>query len=194
MIIGIDVGGTHTDAVVLHKGDIHSKVKVPTDSNCLVKSLFSATEQLLAGIEPESLKRLVFSTTLCTNAIVQNKTETAGIIAIPGPGVSPSQLPLQEYMECIPGYVNHRGEEVSPIREENAKEAAFKLKKRGVELLGVVGKFSTRNPTQELKIRELLKGEFHHISLGHQLSGHLNFPVVFAPLTLTVLFFEYTKT
>ncbi|MCX7816293.1 MAG: hydantoinase/oxoprolinase family protein [Syntrophales bacterium] len=176
MIIGIDVGGTHTDAVIVHNGNVLSKVKVPTDSDSLITSLLSATEKILADVETTSLKRIVFSTTLCTNAIIQNKTEHVGIIAIPGPGVAPFQLPMQEHTEFVPGYVNHRGEEMVPLSEQKVKEAALKFKEQGIELLGVVGKFSTRNPSQELRVHDLLKGEFHHISLGHNLSGQLNFP------------------
>jgi N-methylhydantoinase A/oxoprolinase/acetone carboxylase beta subunit len=47
---------------------------------------------------------------------------------------------------------------------------------KGIELVGVVGKFSTRNPAHEMAIARLIDDRFKKVFLGHRVSGSLNFP------------------
>ncbi|MCX7634744.1 MAG: hydantoinase/oxoprolinase family protein, partial [Syntrophales bacterium] len=176
MILGIDVGGTHTDAVLMRDSTILRKTKVVTDPANIMNSLLKATSSLLAGVEPNALKRVVLSTTISTNAIVQGKTAPVGMIAAAGPGLSPSLLPAIGDIRFVSGYINHRGLEAAPIREEEVLGHARDFQAAGIACLGIVGKFSTRNPAQEIKIRDIMADGFRHISLGHRLSGHLNFP------------------
>jgi len=92
MILGIDVGGTHTDAVLIDNFKIRKKAKVPTDANHLLNSLLQVTTTILAAEDPAKLQRVVLSTTLSTNAIVQNKIKKVGMIIASGPGLPPSLL------------------------------------------------------------------------------------------------------
>ncbi|MDY0282483.1 MAG: hydantoinase/oxoprolinase N-terminal domain-containing protein, partial [Salinivirgaceae bacterium] len=50
MIIGLDVGGTHTDAVLIGKDCILRQVKVPTDSSNLLESVWSALDKVTADV------------------------------------------------------------------------------------------------------------------------------------------------
>ncbi len=176
MILGIDVGGTHTDAVLIDRGGIRKKAKVVTDAGNLVRSLLGATGALLGDENPERLKRVVLSTTISTNAIVQRKTERVGMVLACGPGVHPSGLKFSEDVHFISGYVNHRGVEVAKVDEREVTEVRNIFRSQGIETAGIVGKFSTRNPDQEYRIRDLMKDGLSRISLGHRMSGHLNFP------------------
>jgi N-methylhydantoinase A/oxoprolinase/acetone carboxylase beta subunit len=176
MILGIDVGGTHTDAVLIDHGGIKRKAKVSTDAKNLVHSLLNVTSVLLGDENPEKLERVVLSTTISTNAIVQRKTDRVGMVLASGPGVHPSQLTLEKDVHFISGYVNHRGMEVSKVNEAEVMQIKKYFKADGIENVGIVGKFSTRNPRQELQIRDFLKDDLTQISLGHRMSGHLNFP------------------
>ncbi|HON23880.1 MAG TPA: hydantoinase/oxoprolinase N-terminal domain-containing protein, partial [Syntrophales bacterium] len=175
MILGIDVGGTHTDAVLIEGFKIRKKAKIPTDETNLLNSLHRVATEILAGEDPKKLQRVVLSTTLSTNAIVQNKVARVGMIVAGGPGLSPSLLPRIPHMFHVAGYVNHRGVIAAEINREEIKAAGGKLLQEGIKHLGVVGKFSTRNPAQELQTADLLAGDFRHISLGHRMSGRLNF-------------------
>lgn len=175
MILGIDVGGTHTDAVLIDHFIIRKKAKVPTDAHNLLNSLLQVTTTILAAEDPAKLQRVVLSTTLSTNAIVQNKIKRVGMIIASGPGLPPSLLPVPQNTCFIAGYVNHRGIIAADINKEEIQDVGAKLSQEGIDLLGVVGKFSTRNPEQELKIAEILSSRFRHASLGHRMSGHLNF-------------------
>jgi len=175
MILGIDVGGTHTDAVLIERFKIKKKAKHPTDADNLLNCLHRVATDILAGEDPKKLQRVVLSTTLSTNAIVQNKTAPVGMVIASGPGLSPALLPLIPHTRFVAGYVNHRGVVAADIDKDEIQAVGKELHQDGIRHLGVVGKFSTRNPEQELKMAGLLAGGFRHVSLGHRLSGHLNF-------------------
>ncbi|MCX7982827.1 MAG: hydantoinase/oxoprolinase family protein [Syntrophales bacterium] len=175
MILGIDVGGTHTDAALLEDFEVKKKVKVKTNQEDILSSLLEATSSIFASLDPKRLRRIVLSTTISTNAIVQNKIRRVGLIIARGPGIPPSLLPFPEDTYLLSAYMNHRGFEVVPLDEKEVEEAVSRFIEAGIEHLGVVGKFCTRNPAHELAIAKLIGGRFKHVSLGHKLSGRLNF-------------------
>lgn len=175
MILGIDVGGTHTDAVLLENFEIKRKAKVKTQPENILASLLEVTSLLLDGLDPKSLRRVVLSTTISTNAIVQNKIRRVGMIIASGPGLPPSLLPFREDIYHLSAYMNHRGFEVVPLDTWEVERAVAEFEKKGIEHVGVVGKFCTRNPAHEIEVGDMIKGRFKHVSLGHKLSGRLNF-------------------
>jgi N-methylhydantoinase A len=134
------------------------------------------TTELLAGEDIDKLEKVVLSTTISTNAIIQNKIERVSLILASGPGLSPALIRFNDDTHFISGYVNHRGIEISGIDKDEVSRIADLIKKDGIQHIGVVGKFSTRNPDQELKIRDTIENHVKHVSLGHRMSGHLNFP------------------
>ena len=87
MILGLDMGGTHTDAVLIQGKKILHSVKILTRSD-LLSSILEAIEKVTEGYDKQTIKRLVLSTTLTTNAIVQNKMSRTGVIIEPGPGLA----------------------------------------------------------------------------------------------------------
>ena len=95
MLIGIDVGGTTTDAVLIQNGEVYSTAKVPTDAGNLLKSLIGALDEVSRGVPPENFKRVVFSTTVITNLIAEGKTDRVALLLIPGPGVNPASYGKQ---------------------------------------------------------------------------------------------------
>ena len=175
MILGIDVGGTHTDAVLLENFQVRKKTKVPTNQLHLVSSLIGVMDEILRGEDMTALERVVFSTTLSTNAIVQGKTDRVGMIVASGPGLAPEAIRVNEDTRFVSGYVSNRGIEVAPIQKGEVAAAAADLKAAGISHLGVVGKFSPRNPAHENEIAEIVRDGFRHVSLGHRMSGNLNF-------------------
>ena len=176
MIVGLDMGGTHIDGVLIHQGEIMKVTKSPTDPSNMLESILEALKHLLAGQDPSQIERIILSTTICTNAIVENKTDPVGMIIECGPGLDNDFLRCGRENIFISGYIDHRGREVSPIRIEEIKEAVRTFKDQSISALAVVGKFSVRNGDHELKIFDLLKDEFFPVTLGHTLSGKLNFP------------------
>ncbi len=80
MIIGLDVGGTHTDVVLLGNEGVIRDIKVATDSSNLFNSVLTGLEKITEGIDSKDIRRTVLSTTITTNAIVQNKIQEVGMI------------------------------------------------------------------------------------------------------------------
>ncbi|OPY84121.1 MAG: Acetophenone carboxylase alpha subunit [Syntrophus sp. PtaU1.Bin208] len=176
MILGIDVGGTHTDAVLIDSGRIKKTAKVLTNPDHVVVSLSEIASELLKGESLEKLQRIVLSTTLSTNAIVQNKVDPVGLLVISGPGLPPSYISNTEHTHFLTGYVNHRGIETAPIDPAEVARISEDFRQKGLKHVGIVGKFSTRNPSQEFQIEKIISNNLRHVSLGHRMSGHLNFP------------------
>lgn len=176
MIIGLDVGGTHTDIVLVGENGLEKKIKVPTDTSALFQTVLTGIEQITANIPSEKIKHAVLSTTLTTNAIVQNKLSPAGMIVAGDPGIDPEVFRTNEHYFSVSGTIDHSGKEIKPINKNQIEEIARRLKSEGIRHVGVVGKFSARNPVHELEIEKILAPYFDKIFLGHRTSGHLNFP------------------
>lgn len=176
MILGIDVGGTHTDSVLMQNRKIIRKSKVLTDKNDILGCVMRATQAVTTADDIRQLKRIVLSTTISTNAVAQNQLDTVGLIVMNGPGVSPKDLPLADRTHLIAGYMNHRGIEAEAIEEDQLQVLKQQFSADKIAHLAVIGKFSTRNPVHEQDVGSFFADKIAHVSLGHHQSGVLNFP------------------
>ena len=176
MIIGLDVGGTHADVVLLGNEGVINEIKVPTDPTDLFDTVLTALEKITADIDPAKIIRMVMSTTLTTNAIIQKKLPQVGMIVSGGPGVDPHFYRTNDHFECLSGSIDHRGREVEPVQAAAIDRIREKFIAAGIRHVGVVTKFSVRNATQEMAIARQLEGHFEKVFLGHRISGNLSFP------------------
>ncbi len=176
MIIGIDMGGTNIDGVAVRGGQIVRQVKRPVDRSDYFHSIWSCIKELLQGVKKEEIQRIQLSTTVSTNAIVENRISRVGVILQRGPGLKWQFEHLGENIADVTGSVDHRG---IPVSREKAEELA-KIKedflRNAVEAVAVVGKFSTRNPDFEKRAVDHLRDSFQEVTMGHTMSGKLNFP------------------
>ncbi|MBC2711448.1 MAG: hydantoinase/oxoprolinase family protein [Desulfosarcina sp.] len=176
MIIGLDVGGTHTDVVLLGQEGLARQIKVPTNPSDLFATVLTGLEKITEGIDPAHIRRAVLSTTLTTNRIVQRRIPDVGMIVSAGPGMDPELFRTGPHYHTVSGAIDHRGRENTPIDEAQVLKVADSLKKNGIRYLGVVSKFSVRNPDHEVAIAELIGTQFEKVFLGHRIAGNLNFP------------------
>ncbi|GMG96993.1 hydantoinase/oxoprolinase family protein [Tepidimicrobium xylanilyticum] len=176
MIIGLDMGGTNVDGVIIENGRIINRVKKTTNRNDLFDSIWAALKELLIGIDRSKIDRINLSTTISTNAIVENKTDPVGMIIQPGPGIPCDFLACGDENIFISGYIDHRGEIIEHFKQEEIEKALKLFREKNIKSCGVVTKFSTRNPKFEKDIKEILEKDFFPISMGHTVSGKLNFP------------------
>ncbi|MCU0602541.1 MAG: hydantoinase/oxoprolinase family protein, partial [Desulfobacterales bacterium] len=175
MIIGLDVGGTHTDVVLLNNAGLLRQAKVSTDASDLFRSVLMGLDAVTEGVDTGAIRRIVLSTTLTTNAIIQDTIPPVGMIVSAGPGIDPEHFRTNPHYICVKGSIDHRGREVEPVLPEEIRAAAGHFRDSGIRQVGVVGKFSVRNPAHEIRIGELLGDSFDKIFLGHRVSGSLNF-------------------
>jgi N-methylhydantoinase A len=176
MIVGLDVGGTHTDVVLLGENGILQQVKVPTDPDRLFDVVWCGIQEVIRGVPLENIRRAVLSTTLCTNAIVQNRLAPVGMLVSGGPGLDPGHSAVGEHFFAVSGSIDHRGREIQPVDHLEIEAIRSRLLADGIRHVGVVSKFSVRNPKHELDIQNLLGDGFDYVTLGHRISGNLNFP------------------
>lgn len=176
MIVGLDMGGTHIDAVIIENGQIIKTVKRPTDKDKLFESIWNALNVLLTDCSRSKIKKINLSTTISTNAIVENKTSKVGMIMGCGPGIKSDFLACGHENIFVSGYIDHRGKVVKDLNLAEIEGAVQGLKDKDIEHCAVVTKFSTRNPGHEIEINNIIKDDFLHITMGHTLSGKLNFP------------------
>ncbi|MBA2879843.1 N-methylhydantoinase A/oxoprolinase/acetone carboxylase beta subunit [Desulfosalsimonas propionicica] len=176
MIIGLDVGGTHTDVVLVGENGLERRIKVPTDTSALFDAVFSGLEHITRDIDISQISHAVLSTTLTTNAIVQDKLPAVGIIVTCGPGIDPEYFRTCEHYYRVAGAMDHSGREIVKLDEKAVEDAAARMRDAGIEYVGVVGKFSIRNPAHEIRIREIISPMFQKVFLGHNVSGNFSFP------------------
>lgn len=182
MFLGIDVGGTHTDAVaVTADGQIAAVAKTTTNHADLLDSICTAMDLILAEVDEYLIERINLSTTLSTNVIVEGRTEDVGVIVSAGPGIDPRNFQVGSF-HWVPGAMDHRGHEIAPLDLTAMENAAESCRRHAVKVFAVVGKFSTRNQKHELIMSQILGNRTDQesrpdfISMGHRLSGQLNFP------------------
>ena len=176
MIVGLDVGGTHIDAVVIDEGKVIDAVKEPVQRENLFESIWTTLKQLFSRHDKSKIERINLSTTVSTNAIVENKTSPVGMIIQNGPGLPNDFLACGDENIFISGYVDHRGKLVKDLDLKEIERAIELFKKKNINSCAVVTKFCTRNFNHELRIKEILEEYFSSVTMGHSLSGKLNFP------------------
>lgn len=153
--VGIDVGGTFTDAVLLIEGSIAKKAKVPTETD-LLPTLLAALDQLdLSGTEPENI---TVSTTLVTNAILQGRVPQGKLYLLPGSGMKMEALVWPIPYQILSGEIDYRGREVAPGNELEWHRTVQKWKtERTSNLVTIAGKFSHRNKLHEEQLAAVFR-------------------------------------
>lgn len=199
MFIGIDVGGTYTDSVLVKEGVLLKKSKTPTQHDNLLDSLLKSLDYVLDGEIIEDIKRVVISTTIVTNIIAENKYPPVQMVLMPGPGLNYKDYYFARNSIFINGAIDYRGREISPVDHAELTTVVNKIKSSGITRIGVVGKFSNRNNNHELQVKSELEKNIDNIQVvtGHKVSGKLNFPRRVATTMLTAatksVFFDFVS-
>ncbi len=170
MLLGIDVGGTFTDAVLVEGGKVISQAKRPTTHENIMEGLLGALDAVLALVENRAgLERVALSTTLITNAVAAGRLPEVLLAVMPGPGANcETSFPVRPVI--LPGYVDHRGEVAAPFLKETLPEIM------PGQPVAVSGKFSVRNPANENKLAETISSlGIENIVMGKDMSGDLGF-------------------
>lgn len=176
MLLGLDVGGTFTDAVIIDGHRVVATAKRRTTKDNLMNGIGKALDAVLEGYDTSNIEQVTLSTTVVTNTIVEEKEQVVDLYVVTGPGRNVDDIfPVK--LIYLQGYTDHRGIVVEHTPADAVRGIANMVQKRsGTDLAAVSAKFGVRNPQEELSITEELKNTYHVISNGSLLSGSLNFP------------------
>lgn len=173
--IGIDVGGTHTDAVLIDKNRVIAFYKAETRRDDILSSVLEALRGLAASDDIPAGTPVQVSTTLTTNLLVEDRREKVLLCVMAGPGIQPVVPEGTEFYH-LTGVMDHRGEEIRCPDVEAFRSIAENAGYEGITSCAVVGKFSHRNPAHETLLAGEAEKYMSHVTLGHLLSGRAGFP------------------
>ena len=176
MLLGLDVGGTFTDAVIIEGHRVVSSAKRRTTKDNLMQGIGEALDAVLASFDTSNIEQVTLSTTVVTNTIVEEKEQVVDLYVVTGPGRNVDDIfPVSPIY--LQGYTDHRGIVVERTSTDRVCDIARMVQERsGTDLAAVSAKFGVRNPQEELSITEALQDMYNTISNGSLLSGSLNFP------------------
>lgn len=185
LALGIDTGGTFTDAVLLAAGrQVIATAKALTTHWDLALGIGNAIRAVLAE-RPAAAARspislVCVSTTLATNAVVENRFSPVCTLLIGFDDAMAARSGLQRegagHIVRIAGGHGATGEESAALDEEAVLRAVAEFGPR-VEAFAIAGNFSVRNPAHELRVRELIRAHSPKpVTCAHELSSKLDAP------------------
>lgn len=185
MRIGIDVGGTHTDAVLLDGHKVLASTKALTSAN-VKDGVLDALDRVLAssGVSHAALSAVMIGTTQFTNAVIERRelTPTAIIrVALPSGEMIPPMLDWPEdiaealgrHVYMVHGGRTYDGFPIAPLDEQEIDRAIDDIAQKGIERIAVSAVFSPSDPVQELAVAKQISKRLPgaRMTLSHRIGG-----------------------
>ena len=187
--LGVDVGGTHTDLVLLNvaDGSIEIEKVSSTPANPALGVLEGVNRFIAQGKQPDTIEFFAHGTTITTNALLEMRGAKVGMLITKGYRAiqeiqqqardgnpfdyffqRPTHLAPQSQTFEAGGRIDFEGNELAPLDEDAVRDAARTLKAKEVNSIAVVYLFSYMNPSHEQRTRDLILEEFPdaHVSLS----------------------------
>lgn len=171
MRVGVDVGGTNTDAVAMSGRSVLGTVKSPTTPD-VTTGIVTALRSLIDGgtLVPAEVTSVMIGTTHFTNAVVEKKglVPTAALrLGLPATQALP---PLIDWPDVLRqaignhGYVCHGGHEfdgreISPLDHDELRRVASETAANGVRSMAITSVFSPVNGEFEREAAEVIRSE-----------------------------------
>ncbi len=156
-IIGVDAGGTYTDAVIMHAPTtrVMATAKRPTTHYDLGVGITEALQAVLqdSGIAPDAIALTSVSTTLATNALVEGKGANVGLFVV---GFNQRLEVPAVAARYIPGGHTIQGDEAEPLGLEFVLDGLKELHGE-VDAWAVCGSMAFVNPAHELVIARAIQ-------------------------------------
>jgi len=178
--LGVDTGGTYTDAVILDfdMGKVLRKAKALTTPYDLTIGIANSIAGL-GDFQTEQIKLVSVSTTLATNAVVEGRGGQVCLLAIGYKSKLLDEFGIKnaepiKIVHVINGGHDIMGEELAPLDFEKAKRVIEETKNQ-VDAYAVSAYGGVRNPTHEIQLRDLIfQLTDKPVVCGHQLTSELN--------------------
>ncbi len=181
--LGIDTGGTFTDVVAIdERTGALATTKTPSTPSDPSRGLLDGIRKVLRqiGAAPDQVATVAHGTTVATNALLEERFTSLGLLVTRGfrhileiarqsvPSgygnsyfwVKPDRIvPLERVREAT-GRMNWRGEVLTPLDEQEVREAARWFQAQGIIAVGVCFLHAYANPAHEQRVRELFAEEY----------------------------------
>ncbi len=185
--LGVDVGGTHTDLVLLDmaSGALMVEKVASTPKNPALGVLRGVAQFIARGYQAEAIEFFAHGTTITTNALLEMRGAQVGLLISKGYRAvqevqnqardgslfdyfyeKPSPIAPQSLTREIPERSDYSGQVLLPLDAEAVRQAARELKAAGVASIAVCYLFSFMNPAHEEQTRELIQEEFPGVSVS----------------------------
>ena len=167
--IGVDVGGTNTDAVLLRGRQVLAAHKAPTTPD-VGSGIVAAIDDVLkhAGVPAGAVGAVMIGTTHFTNALVEARHLCrVGVLRLGAPATLAIR-PLVDWpqalreavlghAEIIGGGFNYDGRPIAPLDAGELRRVAREFAARGLEAIAVSSVFAPVNPSQEQEVAQVLQ-------------------------------------
>jgi N-methylhydantoinase A/oxoprolinase/acetone carboxylase beta subunit len=188
MRIGIDVGGTNTDAVLMDGLEVVAWQKTPTTAD-VGSGIVAVLKGVLAesAVPASAIQAVMIGTTHFTNAVVERKRllEVAAIrLGLPATQALPPLVDWPDDLRATVGNHAHLlhgghefdGREIAALDEAGLREVAAEIRRKGLRSAAITSVFSPVNPVMEQRAAEVLRGEVRDIAitLSHEI-GRVGF-------------------
>ena len=183
MRIGIDVGGTNTDAVVLDGATVVHAVKTPTTAD-VMGGIMRALRDVLdtSGVATGAIDAVMIGTTHFTNAVIQRRDLTPVAAIRIGLPVSASLRPFVDWPDDLAAIVRgaifmveggheYDGRPIVPLDVAAVRRAARQIRESGIRGVAIASVFSPLNAACEIAAAEVVRDECPDvaITLSHEL-------------------------
>jgi N-methylhydantoinase A/oxoprolinase/acetone carboxylase beta subunit len=177
--LGIDAGGTYTDVVLFDytANTIVSKAKALTTPWNYTIGISNALARLPHG-DLSGIRLVAVSTTLATNAIVEDRGQDVGLLVMPPYGRRELKAFRHTPTVFINGQLDIDGTELEAVDLDAVRAVARELAERPVGAFAVGGYASHANPAHELAVKRAVEAETGlSVTCSHDLSEGLNYRV-----------------
>jgi N-methylhydantoinase A/oxoprolinase/acetone carboxylase beta subunit len=182
--IGIDVGGTNTDAVVLDESDaLVSKTKQPTTEDVTTGIVDALEDVLVEEVDRDEIDHLMLGTTHCTNAVAERRNLNQVAVVRIGAPATLAIRPLFEWPDdlaeaignhatIIEGGCEFDGEEIAPLDEE-AVRSFLKEQRDEVDAVAITSVFSPVREDHEERAAEIARDVLGDVpvSVSHEIGS-----------------------
>lgn len=183
--VGVDVGGTNTDAAVMDGPRLLGACKSPTTAD-VTGGIVAAVRAALAAarLTPQALQAVMIGTTHFTNALVERRRlAPVAVVRLALPATTgvlpfadwPADLrpAIGDHVYLVGGGHEYDGRVLTALDEAELVKVAHDLKRRGLTQVALTGVFAPVNPAAELRAAEILRQEHPEVqlSLSHRLGG-----------------------
>lgn len=181
--IGVDVGGTNTDAALLRGSEVLATVKSSTTAD-VTSGVSAAIRTVLAeaGISAGAVNAVMIGTTHFLNAIVEGRhLEKVGVLRLCG-AATRSLPPMIDWPDTlrpivdggaalVGGGVNYDGSEIAPLDVPAIRAACRDWRARGISAIAICSVFALVDPHMENEAAEIVAEEMPGaaISLSHRI-------------------------